>query len=59
MNKMLSINEIAQMFSVSKATMYRIVDSRKITFYKIGGTIRFTEEDITKYLEANRINPIK
>lgn len=59
MNKMLSINQIAEMFSVSKATIYRLVETRKITFYKISGVLRFTEDDIMKYLEQNKVEIIK
>lgn len=59
MNKMLSGNQVAEMFNVSKATIYRLVETRKIPFYKIGGVLRFGEDDITKYLEQSRINTIK
>ena len=59
MKKMFSTAEVAEMFNVSKATMYRLIESRKITFYKIGGTLRFTEEDVNRFLEESRINPIK
>ena len=59
MNKMLSGNQVAEMFNVSKATIYRLVETRKIPFYKIGGALRFAEEDITKYLEEVRVNTIK
>jgi excisionase family DNA binding protein len=59
MKKMLSTAEVAEMFNVSKATMYRLIEGRKITFYKIGGALRFTEDDVNRFLEESRVNPIK
>jgi excisionase family DNA binding protein len=56
--KLLSIKDLSKIFNISQATAYRIVDSRKISFYKIGGVLRFSEDDILKYLEENRIEPI-
>ena len=58
-NKLLSINDLIEYFNISKATAYRLIDSRKITFYKIGGCIRFDQQDILNYLEKNKIDPIE
>lgn len=57
--KLLSIKDLARVFNISSATAYRIVDSRKIPFYKISGVLRFSERDIIDYLKENRINTIK
>jgi excisionase family DNA binding protein len=57
--KLLSIKDLAKFFNISKVTAYRIVEGRKIPFYKINGCIRFMEKDILKYLEENRVEPIK
>ena len=56
---MLTIEQVAELFNVSKSSMYRLIDSRKIPCYKIGGLLRFTEDDINTYLEEHRINIIK
>jgi excisionase family DNA binding protein len=56
---LLSIKDLSKVFNISQATAYRIVESRKIPFYKIGGTIRFDEKDILAYLAKNRIEPIQ
>ncbi len=58
-NKLLSVNDLIEYFNISKATAYRLINSRKITFYKIGGCIRFDKQDILDYLEKNKINPIE
>lgn len=56
--KLLSINDLAKFFNISKSTAYRIVESRKMPFYKISGALRFAEKDILKYLEDHKIEPI-
>jgi excisionase family DNA binding protein len=57
--KLLSIKDLGKVFNISKATAYRIVEGRKIPFYKIGGVLRFSEKDILGYLEENRIDQIQ
>lgn len=55
--KLLTIDEVAEMFRVSKATVYRMIESRLIPFYKISRAIRFSEDDVVAYLESQRIKP--
>lgn len=57
--KLLSIKDLGRIFNISQATAYRIVEGRKIPFYKINGVLRFSEKDILNYLEENRINQIQ
>ena len=52
-------DELAEFLSVSKATVYRLVGRRKLPFHRIGGMLRFKEQDIEKYLEDERIEPVK
>jgi len=59
MNKLLSVDQVAEYFNISRASVYRIIERRKITFYKTGGSLRFRPEDVEKYLEENKINIIK
>lgn len=56
--KLYTPNELGKLLNISKTTVYRLIDSRKIPFYKIKGSIRFAENDVVKYLEENRIEPI-
>ncbi len=57
--KLLSIKDLSELFSISKKTAYRVVDSRKIPFYKISGVIRFSEKDVLNYLKENRVDQIQ
>lgn len=49
---------LASLFGVSIASIYRLVDSRKIPFYKVGGCLRFAKDDIDAYLESHRVESI-
>lgn len=53
--KLYNSDELAKFLNVSKVTVYRLIETRKIPFYKIKGSIRFAEPDVLKYLEQNRI----
>jgi excisionase family DNA binding protein len=57
--KLYKIDEVARLFGISKTTMYRLVDSRKIPFFKIKGNIRFSEDDLLSYLDVNRIESVQ
>ena len=50
--------ELAAFLSISKPTVYRLIERRQIPFYKVGGSLRFKKDDIFAYSENNRIEPI-
>ena len=50
--------ELAEFLSISKPTVYRLIEKRQIPFYKIGGSLRFKMEDVVKFTENNRVEPI-
>ena len=56
--KLYTIEQIANILGVSKITIYRLVESRKIPFYKIKGCIRFAKHDVLDYLTRSRIEPV-
>lgn len=56
--KLYTVKDLMKILNVSQNTIYRLTDDRKISFYRIKGSIRFTENDVLKYLEKNRIEPI-
>ena len=45
--------------NISKSSVYRLVDKRSIPFYKIGGNLRFSIDDIEGYLNTVKIEPIE
>ena len=54
----LTPDDMATLFSISRKTVYRLVDRRLVPFYKIGGVLRFRKEDIEEYLNTTRIDPV-
>lgn len=51
--------ELALLLKVSNTTIYRIIEGRKISFYKINGSIRFRQIDVETYMNGNRFEPLK
>lgn len=54
-DNLLTPKDLALMFKVSIASIYRLIESRKIPFYKVGGSLRFSKDDISKYLREARV----
>jgi excisionase family DNA binding protein len=54
----LSPDDLAVILSISKATVYRLVDKRILPFYKVGGSLRFKTADILEHLDSVRVEPI-
>ncbi|HUO50177.1 MAG TPA: helix-turn-helix domain-containing protein [Candidatus Paceibacterota bacterium] len=56
---LLTVAEAADILRVSSSTIWRLKQSRKIRFYKIGGCIRFLKSDLLSYLEAHAVDVIE
>ncbi|MDD2287746.1 MAG: helix-turn-helix domain-containing protein [Bacteroidales bacterium] len=52
-------NELSKLFSISKSSVYRLVDNRSLPFYKIGGNLRFSLNDVDNYLSDVKVEPIE
>lgn len=57
--KLITTDELSTLLAVSKSTVYRLIDNREIAFRKVGGSIRFAQEDIQEYLDGCCIKVIK
>ena len=54
--KMLSPNELAELWGVSVHTIHRLANRRNgLKAYKIGGSTRFKPSDVEAYLAANEV----
>jgi excisionase family DNA binding protein len=53
--ELLSVDELAALFNVSKTTIYRMVESRLILFYRVGRFLRFSTDDMLAYLKSQRV----
>jgi len=61
-NQILSLmtpKDLASFLKVSNTTIYRIIEGRKISFYKVNGSIRFKRSDVEAYMDTNRFEPLK
>jgi excisionase family DNA binding protein len=56
--KFISPKELKDVLGISLPTVYRLIESRKLPFFKIGKSLRFLREDIIDYLETHRIDHI-
>lgn len=57
--ELLTIKEVAVWLKVSPMTIRRLQSDRRIPFIKVGGCVRFDKSDIVRYLQENRIEPIR
>jgi len=54
-----TIQEVAEYLGVSVDTVRREYTGSRLGYTRIGGRIKFTEDQITEYLKNQRINPCK
>lgn len=52
----LSTQEVADILNVSKSTIYDLIRRGEIQSYKVGRKMRFTEDDVKKYIEQSKAN---
>ncbi|HZL38112.1 MAG TPA: helix-turn-helix domain-containing protein [Tepidisphaeraceae bacterium] len=53
-----SVKAAAQRLGVSVSKLYQLAASRKISHYRIGGKILFSEADVDAYLASCRVGAI-
>jgi excisionase family DNA binding protein len=56
--ELLTIAEVARLLKISIPSIRRLQQRRLIPFFKVGGSVRFTRNDIISYLEKKRIETI-
>lgn len=54
----MTVKETAGRIGISTSKLYQLASARAIGFYRIGGKIVFTEEDISAYLASCRVQPV-
>ena len=54
--KLLTVEDIAELFQTSTSTIYRWVHKREIPFVKLGGKLRFSPDEIQEYIKQNSIS---
>lgn len=57
--KLLTPKELADLLRISMTGVYRLVEGRKIRFYRMNGVLRFDLQDVEAYLRENCVEPMK
>jgi excisionase family DNA binding protein len=57
-NQYLTIDELSQYLHLKKSTLYSKVKSGDLPHYKVGRLLRFNKEDVDRWMESNRREPI-
>ncbi len=57
MEKLLTIDELAEVLSVKKSTIYQWIHLGLIPHMKVGRLLRFRERDIEKWLSSKQVEP--
>jgi excisionase family DNA binding protein len=55
--EILNPEELALYLGISKATVYRLIESRQIPFAKIGGSLRVKKTEIDEYWKVCSFEP--
>jgi excisionase family DNA binding protein len=55
MEKLLTIEQIAEKLQISDTTLYKLARSGKIPAIKVGNQWRFKMEDIDRWLESQKV----
>ncbi len=55
---LLTPTEAANLLRFSKASIYRLVETRRLPFYRVSGSLRFSKKDLDEYLAHGRVESI-
>ena len=55
MKDLLSISQAATLLNISKSTLYKWAELRKIPSVKLGRCVRFDIADVEKWINENRV----
>ena len=55
--RLLTIDQVAEVLSVKKSTVYQWVHQELIPYIKLGSLLRFEEQDIEKWIISKKVKP--
>mgnify|MGYP004446912753 CR=1 FL=1 len=56
MDKIYTVNDLANLFNVTRDTILRYVRTKKIRSFKVGNYIRFTQEMVDEFINKHQRN---
>lgn len=57
--RLMTIEEVAEYFQVSKGAIYKRIQRGQIPYMKMGSLLRFNPSKIEEYIRENTIEPFK
>ncbi len=57
MTELYTVQQVAEKFEVHPNYVRRLAKSGDLPAHKIGNEWRFTDEDLSKFLETTKVNP--
>lgn len=58
-SKYLTMDDVAEILSISKSTLYKWVEKWAIPHYKINGNVRFNQEHLKNWIDSKQVKPLK
>jgi excisionase family DNA binding protein len=56
--ELMTPDELGEFMKISKTSVYRLVESRILPAYRIGGVLRFRKQDVIAYLESKKTDAV-
>jgi len=56
--ELLTIAEAAAFLTISRSSVRRLQQGRRLAFFKVGGSLRFAKSDLASYLAGQRIGSL-
>ncbi len=56
---LLTVRQVAAFLSVSEKLVYTLVETRRISFFKISNRVRFSRDDLLTWLQENRVSAME
>jgi excisionase family DNA binding protein len=56
--ELLTVADVAELLKISVSGVRRLQQARHLPFVKIGGSVRFSKNDILSYLEKQRVDSV-
>jgi excisionase family DNA binding protein len=53
---LLTVKDVMGLLNISQSSVYRLIDNRNVTFFKIKSGLRFRRSDIDSYLTSCRFD---
>lgn len=56
--RLLTAEQVADVLGCHSRTVYRLAETRRLPFYRIGGLLRVSEADLEDYLERVKVDAV-